>query len=285
MSPKRRSSRIAARLGIQLPLDVEPRGQRDIKEKPQKAKRKRKPELDHLNTRDEPLDRHDYDEDDIHDQSDSDPEGGFGYNYFDIDDEFDYSNGLLNRDPITVFLRAPIETFSSNTREANNATSQNNEPSQPLEPSPDKTYICTCGQPATKFLCRNGRPENVGKYYFTCARRNEGGCRYWEWIETANDRLKRDDYRTHIRPKPYDRPNNDGPQFKCRCGLPPRQLVSRNGMPHNYGRPFLVCASRKCGFWIWADGTLPFSDDAQARFDEWADSVGICSLFGDCQSE
>ena len=46
-------------------------------------------------------------------------------------------------------------------------------------------------------------------------------------------------------------------------------------MPHTIGRAFLICASRKCDFWIWADGTLPFSDEAQGRFNEWADSEGI----------
>ena len=60
-----------------------------------------------------------------------------------------------------------------------------------------------------------------------------------------------------------------------------------NAMPHNVGRRFWKCPQfddedeeEQCT-WIWEDGSLPFSAESQARFDEWADEIGggpLCIL-------
>ena len=201
--PPRRSSRIAQRLGIQVPSDIKPETEPDVIEQPIKTV----PEfnLDKLNKSGTSSDTSSDDdsENELDSEFDFDEEDVLGL------DEFDYSNGL--RDPELDFrilrtlmvIKAQMETSSTNAP----ANSTSIEPRKSLEPSPDKIYTCKCGQPAKKFLCRNGRSENVGKYYFTCANRNKGGCKYWEWIESAYDSFKRNN--NWARSKPYDRPTDE----------------------------------------------------------------------------
>jgi hypothetical protein len=63
--------------------------------------------------------------------------------------------------------------------------------------------------------------------------------------------------------------------FKCNiCG---RQAVRRvaepNAMPHNHGRAFYKCPNAAHGsYFMWEDGSEPFSDQSQARFNAWMDS-------------
>jgi hypothetical protein len=58
-------------------------------------------------------------------------------------------------------------------------------------------------------------------------------------------------------------------------------LTVRNGMPHNIGRKFYKCKNkgkpgqRGCEFWMWEDGSLPFSEQSQRRFNDWMDSSGF----------
>lgn len=56
------------------------------------------------------------------------------------------------------------------------------------KPDPKKKYKCDCGEPAKENLCKNGKTENLGKYYFTCASRK---CSYWKWVESKEDTKKR----------------------------------------------------------------------------------------------
>jgi len=61
-----------------------------------------------------------------------------------------------------------------------------------------------------------------------------------------------------------------------------------NAMPHNVGRRFWRCPRQSsqvggCDTWMWEDGSLPFSDESQERFDEWADDSGFAGLPFGCQ--
>jgi len=155
-------------------------------------------------------------------------------------------------------------------KETTPATSNSTPPTSPLLPSPDEKYICNCRKPARQYFCQYGRPENVNKYYFKCA---EEKCRYWVWIESEEDEEKR---RNGGKRKRY---NDDEEGRNCYCGRPALRLVSRNGMPHNDGRAFYKCAAGKCGLWMWADGSLPYSNKSQARFNRWMD--GYLGLYDD----
>ena len=55
-----------------------------------------------------------------------------------------------------------------------------------------------------------------------------------------------------------------------------------NAKPHNRGRRFWCCPraapeTEDC-FWEWEDGTKPFGEESQARFDKWLDSQGGCGI-------
>jgi hypothetical protein len=147
-------------------------------------------------------------------------------------------------------------------------------PSSP-PPRPTEVHHCKCNKIAELFLCRNGRPENINKWFWRCS---DQTCNFWIWDETEEDAQKRINSRKR-------KASDSGLEKNCYCGVPAIRLTSRNGMPHNHGKEFLRCARRKCKFWIWADGSLPFSDESQARFDEWADGIGsfgeiFATLFG-----
>jgi hypothetical protein len=48
-----------------------------------------------------------------------------------------------------------------------------------------------------------------------------------------------------------------------------------NAMPHNVGRRFWTCPlstpdTRDECTWVWEDGSAPYSEQSQARFDQWA---------------
>jgi GRF zinc finger len=155
----------------------------------------------------------------------------------------------------------PADDNKTPEREAKPVSSNLMSPTSPQRPPPPQgTYTCNCGKPARQYFCRNGRPENVNKYYYKCA---EEKCGYWEWIESDKDAQKRINTRKRKR---------DKEKWICSCGRPAIRLVSKHGMSHNIGRPFYKCATSKCEYWIWADGTLPFSDQAQARFNDWMDA-------------
>ena len=66
------------------------------------------------------------------------------------------------------------------------------------------------------------------------------------------------------------------------CGEPAKLLVSKNG---NDGGEFLVCSMGRCEFWMWDDGTEPFSDEAQERFNAWMDDALAEYAFGDMDDE
>jgi hypothetical protein len=140
-------------------------------------------------------------------------------------------------------------------------------PTSPQRPPPPQcTYTCDCGKPAEQYFCKNGRPENVNKYYYKCASEE---CKYWKWIESDEDARKR------INPRKRKLDNEEGTtetRWVCYCNKPAMRLVSRHGREHNHGRAFYKCATKKCKFWIWADGTLPFSDESQARFNDYMDA-------------
>ena len=76
-----------------------------------------------------------------------------------------------------------------------------------------------------------------------------------------------------------------GKKWMCYCGRPAIRMVTTNGMPHNIGRPFYKCSTKKCKFWIWADGTLPFSDEAQLhKLDSmigWIVNAGLGMIIGE----
>jgi hypothetical protein len=66
-----------------------------------------------------------------------------------------------------------------------------NQVAHPLEPPLDRKYICKCGKPAVKTFCRGGRLENRGKWFFRCEKYKDGGCYFWEWIETLPEKCLR----------------------------------------------------------------------------------------------
>jgi hypothetical protein len=135
----------------------------------------------------------------------------------------------------------------------------------------EREYFCHCGKPADKYLCQSGKPKNIGKHYYICANRNnkeKRGCRYWQWVvssEVARDRERA--YRTRV----HDENNVPRRVRSCRCGELTKVLESKHGMAHNYGRKFVVCPLGKCGYWMLADGSAPFSDQSQALFNDWMD--------------
>jgi len=129
----------------------------------------------------------------------------------------------------------------------------------PQLPAPlRRTYICYCGKPAIQWLCRKGRPENLDKFYYRCP---DEKCSYWKWIESSEDARER-----------RRRDANNVKGVRCYCGRLAVRLVSKNGMPHNYGRVFYKCHARRCDFFMWEDGSLPFSDESQALFNDYMDA-------------
>ena len=76
-------------------------------------------------------------------------------------------------------------------RETKPTTTDVAPPASPsLPPSPEETYTCDCGKPALQFFCRQGRPENVNKYYYKCGEVPEK-CKYWKWVESKADAQER----------------------------------------------------------------------------------------------
>jgi hypothetical protein len=61
---------------------------------------------------------------------------------------------------------------------------------------PDRRIsYCNCGRRARRLYCRNGRPENIGKYYYICTNlnsREEPRCGYWHWVEGVADAIRRE---------------------------------------------------------------------------------------------
>ena len=52
--------------------------------------------------------------------------------------------------------------------------------------------------------------------------------------------------------------------------------TARKGMPHNVGRQFITCPRNGCkAVWRWADGTLPFGEEAQERFQRHVERHGF----------
>jgi hypothetical protein len=64
-----------------------------------------------------------------------------------------------------------------------------------------------------------------------------------------------------------------------RCPVHDVALVTRTarkGMPHNVGRQFITCPRNGCkAVWRWADGTLPFGEEAQERFQRHVERHGF----------
>ena len=155
-------------------------------------------------------------------------------------------------------------TDGSPERELNSVSSNLTPPTTPQRPS--RTYNCNCKKPAKEFRCRNGESINIGKYFYRCA---TGKCKYFKWHESEADARRRIDEKKRKREK-----NNEGKpkkKFICNCGQPAKRGWSTKGMEHNYGKAFYYCATKSCTFWVWEDGSLPFSDEAQARFNDYWD--------------
>jgi hypothetical protein len=113
-----------------------------------------------------------------------------------------------------------------------------------LEEKSPHPYICHCDKPAREWLCQQSEknPDKIGKHFYKC---EAGECRFWAWEgDTVQSNWK-----------------------KCNCGLPALFLTVKHGKPWNVGRKFYVCPNDNkegevgCTFWVWEDGTLPFSDD------------------------
>jgi hypothetical protein len=125
-------------------------------------------------------------------------------------------------------------------------------------------YICRCGKPAHEYLCRNSSVDaaRVGKHYYKCATLK---CKFWAWEGDS------------IPSRPASKPASRTVPIKCHCGEVALLLTSRHGMEHNIGRQFYKCRNQGkkgkigCDFWIWADGSLPFSETSQRRFNDWMD--------------
>ena len=63
--------------------------------------------------------------------------------------------------------------------------------------------------------------------------------------------------------------------FKCSiCGTQAvRRVAGENAMPHNQGRAFYKCPNPLHGsYFKWEDGSLPFSEQSQARFNDFMDA-------------
>src|SRR5208282_6174919 len=91
-----------------------------------------------------------------------------------------------------------------------------------------------------------------------------------KWIESEEDVQKRINVKKRKRDDAKHGTTKN--KFICDCGQPAKRLSVKNGMEHNHGRAFYSCETRRCRYWIWADGTLPFSDESQARFNDYMDS-------------
>jgi hypothetical protein len=63
--------------------------------------------------------------------------------------------------------------------------------------------------------------------------------------------------------------------FRCSiCGTQAvRRVAGAGAMPHNQGRAFYKCPNTAHGsYFKWEDGSLPFSEESQARFNDYMDS-------------
>ena len=127
------------------------------------------------------------------------------------------------------------------------------------EKSPSHGYVCYCGKPAYEWLCRTSikNPDKIGKHFYKC---EAVKCKFWAW---EGDHVQR----------PRSAPK------KCHCGSPALLLTAKHGMEHNVGRKFYQCRNRgkkgkvSCDFWIWEDGSLPFSETSQERFNDYMDGL------------
>jgi hypothetical protein len=64
--------------------------------------------------------------------------------------------------------------------------------------------------------------------------------------------------------------------FKCTiCGTQAvRRVAGENAMPHNRGRAFYKCPNSAHGrYFKWEDGSAPFSEESQARFNAWMEPL------------
>jgi hypothetical protein len=63
--------------------------------------------------------------------------------------------------------------------------------------------------------------------------------------------------------------------FNCSiCGTQAvRRVAGPNAMPHNQGRAFYKCPNPlHNSYFKWEDGSLPFSEQSQARFNDYMDA-------------
>ena len=46
---------------------------------------------------------------------------------------------------------------------------------------------CDCGNEAALKQCKNGKPENVGKWFWCCEQGKDKGCKFFKWTQFANN--------------------------------------------------------------------------------------------------
>lgn len=50
---------------------------------------------------------------------------------------------------------------------------------------------CKCGLDSVLHECRNGKPENIGKKFWSCAtKKTDGGCDFFKWASSAGGQYK-----------------------------------------------------------------------------------------------
>jgi len=179
---------------------------------------------------------------------------------------FQWKNPPNQRDEVP-----PSETATGRSRSPesiNSTPSKFTPPTTPEKPHRARgTYTCNCKKPAREFFCRKGNPNN-GKYFYRCPDKK---CRYFKWHESQQDARRRIDERK--RKREQENAGKPKKKFKCDCGRPAKRGWSEHGMEHNNEKAYYYCATRTCGFWVWADGSLPFSDESQARFNDYMDAL------------
>src|SRR5436305_1430809 len=196
MPPLRRSNRISGKPASSIELDTDPK----VKSGPSVNTHFQREDSSEPHNPDpdqeagEELDNESNSEMDPSDFEDDEYDGFDDYDGYDLEYAFDDNNGYEGYDfdlydslpPETLAsIRTTVATVKAQTSSSNppadpsiilqNIERLNNPEPSPLEPSPNDTRTCHCGQPAHKYLCKSGRPENIGKYYFTCENRNSGG--------------------------------------------------------------------------------------------------------------
>ncbi|KDQ21218.1 hypothetical protein BOTBODRAFT_25637 [Botryobasidium botryosum FD-172 SS1] len=142
---------------------------------------------------------------------------------------------------VTPALSSSASTASAKPQ-TSPTVSPSSSPSKSTGGGPPKVLTCHCKKPAYMFKARNGKPENIGRWF--------GKCESCKFFGAADE------------PQPPV-------ALICDCGKRARMCQAKRGMPHNIGMWFGICATKECDYWRWSDGSKPFGEAAVERFGDW----------------